>query len=60
MKRLALIGGLLAANLCPMNPTCPIHDGWHMYFTGQAKFVDGAMINLYACPRGHEVWVHCN
>jgi len=45
--------------LCPMNPACPIHDGWTGVFKGN-RMIDGVFVGVYHCPRGHDFIVRCN
>lgn len=45
--------------VCPINPECPIHDGWTGIFKGN-RMVDGVMVGVYHCPRGHDFVIRCN
>lgn len=65
MKRVLGITGLLllvalaVALACPTSVSCPIHDGSDGHFTG-TRFVDGVLMGVYHCPRGHDFLARCN
>lgn len=50
----------LAVFACPVDVTCPIHDNFHCYFTGSTQVIDGVLVGVYHCPRGHNVLARCN
>lgn len=49
----------LAIFACPISVECPIHDGVQCYFT-RTKTVDGVLVGVYHCYRGHDVLARCN
>jgi len=54
-----LLLALAVAFACPGNVSCPIHDGMIAYFTG-TRVIDGVLVGVYHCPRGHDVVARCN
>lgn len=44
---------------CPTSVPCPIHDYSAGYFTG-TKVIDGVLMGIYHCPRGHDFLARCN
>ena len=44
---------------CAGSLPCPIHDYSTGYFTG-TKLVDGVLVGVYHCPRGHDFLARCN
>lgn len=56
---LLLLAALAVALACPTSAKCPIHDGSDGYFTG-TRFIDGVLVGVYHCPRGHDFIERCN
>jgi hypothetical protein len=50
---------LAVALACPVTVSCPIRDGSEASLTG-TRFVDGVLMGVYHCPRGHDVMARCN
>ena len=49
---------LAMALACPANVSCPIHYST-AYFTG-TRVIDGVVVGVYHCPRGHDVIARCD
>ena len=56
---LLLLLALVAGAICPLSINCPIHDGWVASYTG-SRIVDGVLVGVYHCPRGHNFIERCN
>jgi hypothetical protein len=56
---LLLLVALAVALACATSVSCPIHDGSEGSFTG-TRFVDGVLMGVYHCPRGHDFLARCN
>jgi hypothetical protein len=57
VRKTILLWSLLLSLSCfaGRDPICPIDD-YEMYFTGKTKIVEGTLLGLYRCPRGHSAW----
>jgi hypothetical protein len=56
---LLLLVALAVALACPTSVSCPIHNGSDGYFTG-TRIIDGVLVGVYHCPRGHDFITRCN
>lgn len=57
-RRRLCIAALLVAlpTLAADTPKCPI-DNMPMWFTGKTRVDSGKLLQLWKCPKGHEIWV---
>lgn len=57
--RVLIWGALITAALaCPTSVECPVHEGLQAYLT-DTRVVDGTLLGVYHCPRGHDVLARC-
>lgn len=56
---LLLMASIAVAVACEVSMNCPIHDGSVANFTG-TRFIDGVLVGVYHCPRGHDFIARCN
>jgi hypothetical protein len=56
---LLLLLAAVAGAVCSLSLNCPIHDGWKANWTGN-RMVDGVIVGIYHCPRGHNFIARCD